>query len=472
MSTDLWLLDLRTGATRRLTDEHAVVIRPAWSPDGTRLAFLAAREVGEHSVYNNRLLVADPESGAMTDLFGARDLSAEVQLSSDLPTPSTSAPVWSADGRAVYCLAQRGGGVDVLRAIVADGARGEVETVVAAPDAVIKQIALSADGAALFALRCDATRPFDLWRYPLGTGAAAAATDEEPPRAVPGQTRAGRMPAVHTLGEALTELNREAINGALLVAPERFGFAAEDGWELEAWLYRPPRRRRAPLVLTIHGGPHGAYGHGFSWLAQTLVGRGYAVLLVNPRGSAGYGEAFAQACDRDWGGADARDLLAGVEAALARGGLDAERLAVMGGSYGGYLTNWLLTQTDRFRAAVSIYGIANLTSMFGTADMDPVWAEGDYGWPWENPDFYRERSPITYAERVRTPLRIFAAEQDYRCPISQAEEWFTWLKRRASAPVEMVRLPHASHTTHASPRQRIQRLELTIEWIERHCPAR
>jgi dipeptidyl aminopeptidase/acylaminoacyl peptidase len=144
---------------------------------------------------------------------------------------------------------------------------------------------------------------------------------------------------------------------------------------------------------------------------------------------------------------------------------------VMGVSYGGYMTNWIVGQTPRFRAALSINGICNLHSMFGTADMDPVWAQGDYGWPWEREAFYKQRSPLTYAEHVTTPLRIIGAEQDYRCPISQSEDWFTWLKKRGKAPVDLVRIPKASHVVFASPGQRIRRMELVLEWIERYCLA-
>ncbi len=424
-----------------MTDEHAVVLRPAWSPDGAQLAFLAAREVGDHSIYNTHLWVADAAGGGLADLFEGTDRSAEVQLSSDLPTPTTSAPVWARDGRTLLCLAQRGGGVEVVRALPD---RGAVETILTAERTAIKQIALAPDDKRLFALQCDPIQPWDLWSYALGDTA-------EPSQ--------------------LTRLNEQVLSSVALVAPEPFRCPSFDGRELDAWLYRPSRRGRAPLVLSIHGGPHGAYGWAFSLLTQILVGGGYAVLQSNPRGSVGYGEAFAQACDRDWGGADFRDLMAGVDAALNRGGLDGARMAVMGVSYGGYMTNWIVTQTDRFRAAVSIYGIANLLSMFGTADMDVVWAQGDYGWPWENSEFYRERSPLTHVARVTTPIRIVGAEQDYRCPISQCEEWYAWLKRLERAPVDLVRFPRASHTTFASPRQRVQRLELTLEWIVRHCPA-
>jgi dipeptidyl aminopeptidase/acylaminoacyl peptidase len=160
-----------------------------------------------------------------------------------------------------------------------------------------------------------------------------------------------------------------------------------------------------------------------------------------------------------------------VEAALARGRLDPERLAVIGTSYGGYLTNWIVGHTGRFRAAVTINSVTNLFTSFGTGDIDSVWAAGDYGWPWEREAFYRERSPITYARDMSTPLRIIAAEQDYRCPIAQSEELYTWLKKLGRAPVELVRLPNASHSAFATPRQRVRRMELVLEWILRYCPA-
>jgi dipeptidyl aminopeptidase/acylaminoacyl peptidase len=131
------------------------------------------------------------------------------------------------------------------------------------------------------------------------------------------------------------------------------------------------------------------------------------------------------------------------------------------------MTNWIVTQTSRFKAAVTINSVTNLHSSYGTGDIDPVWAESDYGWPWEQEAFYRERSPITHAAQVTTPIRIIAAEQDYRCPISQSEEWFVWLKKQGKAPVDFVRLPGASHSVFASPRQRVRRMELVVEWIER-----
>ncbi|MFI5277805.1 MAG: alpha/beta hydrolase family protein, partial [Ktedonobacterales bacterium] len=226
----------------------------------------------------------------------------------------------------------------------------------------------------------------------------------------------------------------------------------------------------APLALKIHGGPHGAYGQTFFQTVQALVGRGYAVLYVNPRGSTGYGERFAQACDHDWGGGDYRDIMAGVDATLARGRLDAARMVVFGGSYGGYMTNWIIGHTDRFRAAVTINSVTSLMTSFGTGDIDSVWAEGDYGWPWERADFYRERSPLTYASLMTTPLRIIAAENDYRCPIAQSEELYTWLHTFDRAPVDFVRMPGASHGIHASPRQHVQALTLEHEWLLRYCP--
>jgi dipeptidyl aminopeptidase/acylaminoacyl peptidase len=461
MPNDVWLLDLGSGELRRLTDGHARVSHLAWAPDSQRLAFLAEPEVKRGTQYNAALVVAEIETGRLVNLLEGSDRSATNGLYSDTPGPSLSAPVWSADGASLYALSQRGGGVDVLRAGL-DG--GPLETVVDGASTTIVQVALAPtpDGERLLALRSDPTHLWDIWSYALpatepATGSATGPEDR---------------PAV-----ALPDVNAALLEERRSVEPERFTYESFDGQAIEAWLYRPTTvasgaqpAQAAPLVLWIHGGPHGAYGQLFYMQAQMLAGRGYAVLYANPRGSSGYGEAFTQACDYDWGGGDYRDLIAGVDAALARGGLDGERLAVMGTSYGGYMANWIVTQSDRFKAAVTINSVTNLYSSFGTGDIDSVWAEGDYGWPWEAAAFYHERSPLMHAAQVTTPIRIIAAEQDYRCPIAQSEEWFTWLKKLGRAPVDFVRLPGASHGVFASPRQRVRRMELVFEWIERWAP--
>jgi dipeptidyl aminopeptidase/acylaminoacyl peptidase len=446
MTNDVWLLDLATRELRRLTDGGLRVHHLVWSPDGTRLAYLGDVKIGAHGVHNVQLLVADVAGGGVANLLEGRDLSAANGLYNDVPSPATSAPAWAPDGRSLLFVSQRGGASAVLQAPVAGAA---VTTVVEASAHDIQQFAASPDGSRFYVLRTDPQQPWDIWEV-----AAGGQPDAAPAR-------------------RCSDVNAALSAAHVAVAPERFRFASFDGTEIEAWLYRPARAAStpAPLVLWIHGGPATGYGQAFYLQAQIMAGRGYAVLYANPRGSTGYGQAFAQACERDWGGGDYRDLMVAVDAALARGGLDAERLAVMGTSYGGYMTNWIIGQTGRFKAAVTINSVTNLLSSFGTGDIDSVWAQGDYGWPWENEQYYRERSPLTHAGKVTTPLRIIAAEHDYRCPISQSEELFVWLKKLGRAPVDFVRLPNASHGIFASPRQRIRRMELVLEWIQQWCPA-
>ncbi len=442
MTSDLWLLDLETRATRRLTAATHAFERPVWSPDGARLACIATPRIGTHSWDKVAPMVVSLDGAAPRDLFAGRDLSAETGIYNDLPWPGAFTPAWSADGAWVYALAQQRGVVALLRA-AADGSA--VETVSAGDNAHTEQFALAPDASRIYTLRCDPTHPWDIWAQASEDAAA----------------------------QPLTNVNGALLGSRALVQPECFEYASFDGWRVEGWLYRPAHAPAtgAPLVLKIHGGPHGAYGQTFFLTVQALVGQGYAVLYVNPRGSTGYGETFTQACDHDWGGGDYRDIIAGVDAALARGGLDAARMAVFGGSYGGYMTNWIIGHTDRFRAAVTINSVTNLTTSFGTGDIDSVWAQGDYGWPWEQEAFYRERSPIYYAPAVTTPTRIIAAENDYRCPISQSEELYTWLRKFDRAPVDFVRMPGASHGQHATPRQHVRAMSLEHEWIARYCPV-
>ncbi|HEV8193666.1 MAG TPA: S9 family peptidase, partial [Ktedonobacterales bacterium] len=448
MTNDLWLLDLETHELRQLTESTHYLSHIVWSPDGTQVATIGMPAVRERSFYNSALLVADVARGKIINLLEGTDISASGGLYNDLPWPHFSGPRWSADGNWLYFKAQQRGGDAVLRVPAAGGA---VSTVVPGDEHHIAEIALTPGGGQLVVLRCDPSATWGLWAHRLEDGVACGD------------------------GQRLTDTNATLLDECRIAFPERFRVPAEDGLEIDAWLYRPDGiapQTKLPMVLWIHGGPHNAYGQSWYQLANILTGRGYAVLHANPRGSEGYGEAFGQACDADWGGGDYRDLIAVVDAAIARGGIDAERLVVMGTSYGGYMTNWIVTQTDRFRAAVTINSVTDLRSSFGVGDMDAAWASGDYGgYPWEREAYYRERSPLTHAPNATTPIRIIAAENDYRCPISESEEWYTWLKQLGRAPVDFVRLPRATHSSFASPRQRVRRMELVLEWIERYCPA-
>jgi dipeptidyl aminopeptidase/acylaminoacyl peptidase len=445
MTNDIWLLalDQENATPRRLTQGKFQYGLPVWSPDGRSLACIAEPEIHDHTYYNDQPQVIDVETGEARNLLTGQDISATVGQYSDIPAPSVSPPRWSADSQYVHFLAQRRGGVDILRAPVAGGM---VERVMDGAASHVAQFALAADGPAIFTLQSSPTRLWDIWRHP------APGQDETP----------------------LTDLNGTLAATRDTSEPERFTLTSFDGEQIDTWLYRPPRQTvgaLAPLVMWVHGGPHAAYGESFFLQAQALAGMGYAVVYANPRGSSGYGERFGQACDGDWGGGDYRDLMAAIDACIERGGIDPDRLAIWGTSYGGYMTNWAVTQTTRFRAAVTVNSVTNLWSSFGTGDIDSVWAGGDYGWPWDNPGFYRDRSPVTFAASVRTPVRIISAENDYRCPISQSEEWYTWLKRLNNVAVDFVRLPNASHGAFATPRQRITRMRLVLEWITRHCPA-
>ncbi len=446
LTQDLWLIDPQTREARRLTDGSADVELPRWSPDGHLIAYVMTPVLPKNSAANRHVVVISREGGAPRDLTGSVDIDCYPAMLTDLFWGGLSGPVWSSDGAWLYTVVVEHGSTNVFRTLVAGG---EPERVTAGAHH-IGQIALSSDNRRLFALQADPLNFWDVYDYSL------------------------ESLAVETAQRRLTAVNEALFAGVDLVAPERFTFQGPDEWEIDGWLYRPQGAEPSalyPLVLWIHGGPYSSYGSTFYLWAQVLAARGYAALYVNPRGSSGSGEAFAQAVDFDWGGNDYLDILAGVDAAIARGGIDPERLAVTGGSYGGYMTNWIIGHTDRFKAAVTLNSVTNLTSSFGTGDIDSTYAERQYGLPWEAEATYRERSPLTYAPNITTPTLIIHPENDYRCPIEQGEQLYVWLKKLARVPVEFIRVPRASHTVNASPRQRLQVREKIFEWIERYVPA-
>ena len=226
-----------------------------------------------------------------------------------------------------------------------------------------------------------------------------------------------------------------------------------------------------PALLSIHGGPHTQYGHVFFDEFQVYAGAGYAVIYTNPRGSQGYGEAFTSAVIRDWGGGDYADVMAGLDEALRRhDGIDAARLGVIGGSYGGFLASWIVGHTNRFRAACSERAVNDQWGMFGQSDIGHLFNTVELGaLPWENLDEYIRRSPVTYAKDITTPLLIMHSEDDLRCPIGQAEQLFVALKKLGK-DVMFVRFPDETHELSRSgkPRHRLARFRFILDWFAKH----
>lgn len=220
----------------------------------------------------------------------------------------------------------------------------------------------------------------------------------------------------------LTDANKDYLNRVTLSEPEEIQFTTSDGWPIQGWLLRPygfKEGKKYPFVLEVHGGPHAMYGQTYFHELQLLAAKGYVVLYTNPRGSHGYGQKFVDACRGDYGGKDYRDLMEAVDYALkSYSFIDETRMGVTGGSYGGFMTNWIVSHTNRFKAAVTQRSISNWLSFYGVSDIGFFFTKWEHGYNLlENPEKLWDFSPLKYAKNVETPLLILHGEQDLRCPI-------------------------------------------------------
>lgn len=251
---------------------------------------------------------------------------------------------------------------------------------------------------------------------------------------------------------------------------ERFTYESVGGLEIEAWLQYPhgyEEGRQYPLVLYIHGGPHSAYGEGWFDEFHNLTGAGMFVLYTNPRGSSGYGADFTYSTRGRWGMEDYEDLMKAVDIVIERPDVDPERLGVTGGSYGGFMTAWITTKTDRFKAAQADRMISNWFSWYGTSEAQGLTEFEFYGKPWENWDLYEELSPIKYVDQVVTPTLIVQSEEDHRTPMTDAEQWFMALKKQG-VPVEFMRYPRSNHNLSRTgePWLMVDRLGRLRQWFD------
>jgi dipeptidyl aminopeptidase/acylaminoacyl peptidase len=404
---DLWIATL-DGNTRRLTDDGFEYDSPSWSPDGKTLVLRRRQSL-------NQVLTAKQNHGGAVDLYrigadatGISNLTAEWDL---IPDP----PTYSPDGKYVYFAAAVGGDTQLFREDLAAGR--------------VQQLTRGERSLGGFSFSQD-----------LSSMAFTATSPMRPAEAFAAK--------IDGSGEhQLSNLNEGFLKEVELTPAERIRFPSKDGTQIEGWIM-VPRGGTAPhpLILSIHGGPHGAYGSAFSYEFQWLVGNGYAVLFTNPRGSTGYGEKFLWATWGGWGKLDLEDVMGGVDYALAHYPINAKRLGVTGYSYGGFLTNWTITQTDRFAAAVTGAGVVNWLSDYGTADI-PRTKESEFlGSPWQSQsnELMRSLSPITYAAKVKTPTLFLHGESDMRVPIEEAEQFYTALKK-LHVPVKFVRYPGNYH---------------------------
>lgn len=433
-SRALWILTVATGQMRRLTPEEGLAQVPAWSPDGQTIAYLYTSDQTEAGNMSPWLVQADGSKAGHPIVQEASKITCQTWVIDELRNEWLPQPQWYPDSKSLLVTVQERGQVHLYRI---DSEHNQLTRLTAGNGRYLSP-QLSKDGQTIALVRADWFTPGDVW--------SMDSTGKNPRK--------------------LTGVNDTFLRGHQWIRPRRITWKSFDDLEIEGWLYMPPlpENTQAPLILAPHGGPSLAWGDAYVHEFQVLAGRGYAILAPNPRGSAGYGEEFSRKVLNDWGGADFRDLMAGLDFVIATEAIDENRLGIGGLSYGGYMTNWSITQTTRFKAAVSRNGISSITNASLLSDQS-IW----FNLSMNDPQMQHNRSPLTFADRITTPLLLLHGEDDLRCPFSEALQLFVALRQQKRS-VELIRYHNASHLMDwpdvGAPQQRVDRLQRTLQWFE------
>jgi len=446
-SPDVYTLaieDGKAGDLRCLTNGALSCSSPSWSPDSKTIAFLGALKLRSGNHIDLYTIGADALQAAATCLTPDFEGTCMDWTNSDMGDEHLMpAPTWSPDGKILYVLSSHRGASRIF-AVPTSGAGTQPPTLTPG-DVHVRDV--SADHAAgkLALLIASPTRPQEVFIC---------------------STSSGELRRLAGFNDAL-------FDELVLSTPEYMPYTGFEGWPMDGWILKPQdfdATKKYPLIVEIHGGPNTQYGYGFFHEMQMLVAAGYVILYTNPRGSCGYGRDFALAVRGAWGEKDSLDIMAGVDALLQKGYIDEQRMGVTGGSYGGFMTNWLIGHNDRFKAAVTQRSVVNLASDFGSSDVGWTFADDELETtPWENLEKYMFHSPITYVNQMHTPLLILHSEQDLRCNIEQAEQLFAALKY-LGREVQFVRFEGQSHglSRGGHPKLRLERLRLIKGWFDKY----
>ncbi len=480
---ELWLIDLHSGTTRAITDGRGFVGSPAWSPDGQTLAF-----TGEHAADADSLLLRELWTASSDDGWQPRQI---VQFGSSIDAPS-----WSPDGRQIAFVGNQPAGATVglhnVRLFSSDRDGSTVRCLTGNEEWTCGNFVLTDTSTA-------GGFPAPVWVSNTAIAVVASSRGSAQVRLVSGtQPSKALTPSSASVTEfdMLDEHSVVCCASTLATPPELYvsrddqfrrltqetsawceglgvspasPFTVESkGHTIDAWHLQGCAVQPRAAVLQIHGGPHFAYGNAFVFEFVLLAAAGFDVVYCNPRGSQTYGEAFAGAIRADWGMPAYDDCMAALDTAIARFGIDPLRIGVAGGSYGGYLTGFVIAHTRRFAAAVAMRLASNLTSLWGTSEVGRMLAEDFGGNPREVPEVYERDSVLTYVDAIETPLLIIHSENDYRTPTEQSEQLFTALRQRG-ATVEVLRFLKCDHNLSRTgpPQQRVARLEAIVDWFQR-----
>lgn len=422
-NNDIFIVSVPGGTPKRITDNPGNDSQPLYSPDGKYLVYLQMKRAG-FEADQKQLILVDRAAGTRKNLTEKFDY-------------SVSEVAWSPDSKYLYFNADDKGNESVFRLAVATQ---NIEPIVS--KGYTHSLRVLPDGQSIVALRESLLAPSEVYRIDTGTKK---------------ETR-------------LTSVNGERLAALMLSGKEDFWYEGAGGTRVHGFLVKPPAfdaSKKYPMILLIHGGPQGQWGDQFHfrWNAQMFASRGHVVVLVNPRGSTGYGQNFTDEISKDWGGKVYDDLMKGVDYVLKTYSyIDADKVAAAGASYGGYMVNWILGHTNRFRCLVSHDGVFNTKAMYGTTEelWFPEWEFG--GTPYEKPELYDKWNPLAYAHQFKTPTLVVHGQLDYRLDVSEGFQLFTALQRQR-VKSKMLYFPDEGHFV-TKPANAELWWKTVLDWIE------